>query len=440
MNYNETLDFLYNKTPMFQSIGAGAYKPGLNNVLAIAALYDNPHKKIKTIHVGGTNGKGSVAHTLAAILQAAGYRTGLFTSPHLVDFRERIRIDGEMIPEDEVTGFVERFIALGGESLQPSFFELTTVMALDYFARKDVDIAVMEVGLGGRLDCTNIITPELSIITNISFDHTALLGNTLTQIATEKAGIIKPHVPVVIGESDGAVREVFAAKADATASPIYFADDSKHVDIVRREPDDIIYRIDGQGELSAQLTGDCQPKNTATIICAVERLKGLGYTLPFSAVAEGFGHVCQMTGLMGRWMKLSDKPVIICDTGHNPGGWTYLSQRLDTFGDKLHIVIGFVSDKDVSAILSMMPRKAHYHFVSPSVKRGMDSFVLAAHATEAGLTGTASPTLGMGIEIALSAMEEGDTLFVGGSTFVVADLMQMVADGSLDRLLYARFH
>lgn len=411
---------------MFQNIGAGAYKPGLDNVLHISAMMGNPHIGLKAIHVGGTNGKGSTAHTIAAILQSAGYRTGLYTSPHLVDFRERIRIDGEMISRDEVTDFVMRFKSANTDKIAPSFFELTTIMAFDHFRRHNVDVAVIEVGLGGRLDCTNIITPDLSIITNISLDHTALLGNTTEAIAGEKAGIIKHGIPVIIGESDGAVRKVFADAAAAVNAPIDFADDMAMYSSCTLQDDRLIYDNTDWGEVSGELTGDCQCKNAATIFAALRRLIDAGYKFTADDVRHGFANVCSMTGLAGRWMTVGHNPTVICDTGHNPGGWQYLSKRLGKYGDKLHVVIGFVNDKDITTILSMMPQLAHYHFVEASVKRALPADKLAAFAAKAGLHGSVSKSVADGYKIALSQAVQGDIIFVGGSTFVVADLLNML--------------
>ena len=426
MDYQETLDYLFTQTPMFQSIGAGAYKPGLQTVERLSKMFGNPHKKFKTIHVGGTNGKGSTAHTIAAALQSAGYKVGLFTSPHLIDFRERIRVNGKMIGEDEVRNFVERFISEGGEKLNCSFFELTTVMAFKHFAKNEVDIAVIEVGLGGRLDSTNIITPELSVITNISLDHTALLGHTHEKIAREKAGIIKEGVPVVIGESEGKVREVFKITADDRHAPICFADDSHIYAVAERHNDYILYKGTPWGDVRSELCGDCQTKNAATIMCALDCLGKQGFNITDEAVAKGFTNVCELTGLAVRWMKVGDSPTVICDTGHNVGGWSYLSERLLSFGNKLHMVIGFVNDKDVSGILAMMPREAHYHFVKPSVPRGLDAEELCKKAADAGLKGSVSQSVEEGYKIALSQAKEGDIIFVGGSTFVVADLMNII--------------
>lgn len=424
MDYKQTIDYLFNQLPVFQNKGAGAYKPGLDTVTALSAMFGNPHKSLKTIHIAGTNGKGSTAHTLAAVLQSAGCKTGLFTSPHLLDFRERIRIDGEKISQDEVTHFVESYLSRNND-LQPSFFELTTVMAFDHFARHGVDIAVIEVGLGGRLDSTNIITPLLSVITNISFDHTALLGNTLELIAGEKAGIIKPGAPVVIGEDSG-VREVFAAKARETGSEIIFAEDSAVFDSCEKAPGSIKYTGTPWGDIEGELTGECQTKNTATILTSLKKLAELGVKFSADDVRRGFARVCETTGLMGRWFKVADKPLTICDTGHNSGGWQYLSQQLCDVKSRLHMVIGFVNDKDVSSILGMMPRDARYYFVKPSVERGLDANILKDKAEAHELTGPTFGSVAEGYEKALSEAEEGDMIFVGGSTFVVADLFTLL--------------
>ncbi len=411
---------------MFQAIGAGAYKPGLDTVRGLSRRFGDPHRRLRCIHVGGTNGKGSTAHTIAAVLQSVGYKVGLFTSPHLVDFRERIRIDGKMIGETDVIDFVERFQSLDDSGFQPSFFELTTVMAFEHFARNNVDVAVIEVGLGGRLDSTNIISPMLSIITNISLDHTALLGHTPAEIAAEKAGIIKPGVPVVIGESEGDVREVFDLAATDRGSEIIHADDHPMFDSCDRLPESIVYRNTPWGDIEGELCGDCQVKNATTIMHSLAKLQELGLVITPGDVAAGFSNVGRLTGLAGRWMKVADNPAVICDTGHNVGGWTYLAERLKSYGKRLHMVIGFVNDKDVSGILAMMPREANYHFVKPSVQRGLDSGELAVKAEAAGLKGSVSPTVADGYKIALSQAKEGDTIFVGGSTFVVADLMAII--------------
>ncbi len=421
MDYEQTIDYLFNQLPVFQNKGAGAYKPGLETVTALSGMFDNPHKYLKTIHIAGTNGKGSTAHTLAAVLQSAGYKTGLFTSPHLLDFRERIRIDGEMISQAEVIDFVETYRKRAGD-IEPSFFELTTVMAFDHFARHGVDYAVIETGLGGRLDSTNIISPMLSVITNISLDHTALLGNTLQLIAAEKAGIIKPGVPVVIGEDSG-VRSVFMAKARETDSEIIFAEDRSMFDCFEKTSDSIIYKSTPWSDIAGELTGDCQPKNASTIMNALKKLSDLGIKFTADDVREGFGNVGSLTGLTGRWFKVADKPLTICDTGHNPGGWQYLSRQLCAVKSRLNMVIGFVNDKDVSSILTMMPRNARYYFVKPSVERGLDAAILKEKAAAYGIEGRAFGSVAEGYKKVLSEAGEDDMIFVGGSTFVVADLL-----------------
>ena len=425
MTYDQAIDFLYTQLPMFQRVGAPAYKPGLDTSIALAATFGNPQDSYKTIHVGGTNGKGSTAHTLAAILQAAGYRTGLYTSPHLVDFRERIRVDGKMMPREEVTGFVERYMKLGFDK-SPSFFELTMVMAFEYFAKAKVDVAVIEVGLGGRLDSTNIISPCLSVITNISKDHTQFLGDTLPAIASEKAGIIKPGVPVVIGESEGDVREVFAVKAESVGAPVRYADDETPYSAAVAVDGDILYRDTPFGDITGALSGECQPKNAATIMVAVDELRKAGWHIDDRDVRKGFAEVCSMTGLMGRWMRIGEAPFTVCDTGHNTGGWQYLARQLDASPGVKHVVIGFVNDKDVTSILKMLPADARYYFTRASIARALDEKVLAENAGALGLKGTAYPAVGEAYAAARSAASPSDTIFIGGSTFVVADLLTML--------------
>ena len=299
MNYKETIDFLFTQVPMFQRIGSGAYKPGLQNTIALDNIFGNAHRTFRTIHVAGTNGKGSVSHTIASILQKSGYRVGLYTSPHLLDFRERIRVNGEMIPEEKVVDFVSRYRTCGFDGV-PSFFELSTIMAFDHFRSEKVDIAVIEVGLGGRLDCTNIISPILSIITNISFDHTQFLGNTLSEIASEKAGIIKPGIPVVIGEAEGEVRQVFADKATLEDSPIVFAEDDRQILAHSKENGNLRLKTRDFGIIVDELSGDCQLKNANTILSALPLLREAGLNISDQAIKEGFAHVCEISGLMGR--------------------------------------------------------------------------------------------------------------------------------------------
>jgi len=414
MNYQQTVEYLYSATPQFQQIGAAAYKPGLDTARALDSAFAHPHTAYPTIHVAGTNGKGSTCHTIAAILQAQGLRVGLFTSPHLVDFRERIRVDGKMISEEEVVDFVGRYLAFG-LNLSPSFFELTTIMAFEYFRKKNVDIAVIETGLGGRLDTTNI-----------SFDHKAQLCYTLRAIATEKAGIIKRGTPIIIGNaSQPEVREVFAAKAAEMNAPIRFAAEERLFSRAEIGDDRILYADTFAGDIEGELTGDCQPENAATVLCAVCELRKLGIGISDRAVSRGFASAASATGLMGRWMRFSEHPLIICDTGHNEGGWDFLGRRLATYGSRLKMVIGFVSDKDVDTILRKMPPEAEYFFTRASVPRAMQPDLLAAKASAAGLRGRAYPTVETAIEAACSNEKNhaGNVIFVGGSTFVVADLL-----------------
>ncbi|HBI59046.1 MAG TPA: hypothetical protein DDY12_08250 [Porphyromonadaceae bacterium] len=419
MNYEETIDYLYTRHPAFQRIGAGAYKPGLGTAHALDMAFGCPHAKYPTIHIAGTNGKGSTAHTLAAILQSAGYRTGLYTSPHLFDFRERIRVNGQMIPRETVVDFVARYRDLNLD-VDPSFFELTMTMAFDWFAAMHVDVAVIETGLGGRLDSTNIITPCLSVITNISKDHTAFLGDTLVEIAAEKAGIIKPGVPVVIGEAEGDVRQVFVDKAAAVGAPITFA---QPVEAVMHD-DYIEYPSTPYGRLHGELTGIYQVRNTATILAALDCLTTQFDRVDNSAVADGMAHVVEKTGLMGRWMKVGDSPRVICDTGHNEGGWQYISRQLRSAGGRHHLIIGFVNDKDVSAILDSVATipDTEIYMTRPSVERGMPVSRLARLAAEHGITGKTFPSLQLALNAAKSAVKGDETILIAGSNFLISDL------------------
>ena len=426
MNYKETIDFLFTQVPMFQRIGSGAYKPGLQNTIALDNIFGNAHRTFRTIHVAGTNGKGSVSHTIASILQKSGYRVGLYTSPHLLDFRERIRVNGEMIPEEKVVDFVSRYRTCGFDGV-PSFFELSTIMAFDHFRSEKVDIAVIEVGLGGRLDCTNIISPILSIITNISFDHTQFLGNTLSEIASEKAGIIKPGIPVVIGEAEGEVRQVFADKATLEDSPIVFAEDDRQILAHSKENGNLRLKTRDFGIIVDELSGDCQLKNANTILSALPLLREAGLNISDQAIKEGFAHVCEISGLMGRWMTVGTNPMVICDTGHNTGGFAYISAQLHAVKcTALRIVIGFVSDKDVSHVLAMLPRDATYYFAQASVPRAMDCHTLAALAEKEGLTGRSFSTVAEAYDTAIKESATSDFVYVGGSTFIVADLLALL--------------
>lgn len=424
MTYEETLHYLYTSTPLFQNVGKDAYKEGLENTYELDKHFGHPHKQFKTIHIAGTNGKGSCSHTLAAILQSAGYKTGLYTSPHLVDFRERIRVNGTPIPKDYVTLFVEENRSFF-EPLHPSFFELTTAMAFKYFAEQHVDVAIIEVGLGGRLDCTNIITPDMCIITNISFDHTQFLGNTLEKIAKEKAGIIKSGIPVVIGETSTETRTVFQNKAAKTHAPITFAEDEPLVEDWKTSTDGYrIYQTKDYADLKGELGGLYQIKNTNTILTAVRQLKQIGYTITEQDVRNGFANVCKLTGLMGRWQTIETSPKVICDTGHNVGGISYIVEQLkhETY-KHLHIVIGMVNDKDISGVLSLLPKDAYYYFTQASVKRALPAEEMAQKAYAANLQGGYYDNVQTALEAAKAKADKDDLIFVGGSSFIVADLL-----------------
>ena len=424
MNYQETIDYLFNVTPLFQNIGKDAYKEGLDNTIILDNHFNNPHKKFRTIHIAGTNGKGSCSHTIAAILQSAGYKTGLYTSPHLIDFSERIKVNGEPIEKEFVIDFVKQNKDFF-EPLHPSFFELTTAMAFLYFAEKKVDVAVIEVGLGGRLDCTNIITPDLSIITNISFDHTQFLGNTLKEIAKEKAGIIKGKRPVIIGEYTPETKTVFEDKAKSTNSDIIFAEDNKLINGYKQTENGLLlYKSDKIKDLYGELNGLYQVKNTNTILNAVYKLIGLGYNIDETNIKNGFRNVCHLTGLMGRWQKLEENPTIICDTGHNIGGMKYIVEQLSRMKyDKLHIIIGMVNDKDISGVISLLPKNAKYYFTQASVKRALPAEQVKEIANNYGLKGEAYSSVEKALTIANNNAKENDLIFIGGSTFIVADLI-----------------
>jgi len=436
MNYEETCDYLFRQTPSFEKSGKTGFNEGLANTLILDEHTGHPHREFRTIHVAGTNGKGSVSHTLAAHLQQAGYRVGLYTSPHLVDFRERIRVNGEMIPEQYVIDFVEDFLKWNksrptspedshGENAQitPSFFELTTAMAFRYFADRKVDIAVVEVGLGGRLDCTNIITPLLSIITNISYDHTDMLGDTLAKIAREKAGIIKPHVPVIIGEYNAETRPVFEHVAVEAHAPVVFAQDNLIVSSATPAAGGIHYTLADGIEFDGELGGIYQVRNTNTVLHALRVLQRLGVigNIDYSA----FRLVTKTTGLLGRWQKLREHPTVICDTGHNPGGWDYLSRQLQNVRCRqMHIVFGMVSDKDVESVMHMLPRMARYYFTKASTKRAIPEVRLLELGSSIGLCGSAYPTVSEAFRAALDNASVDDFVFVGGSTYVVSDMLK----------------
>lgn len=484
MDYQNTLKYLYESVPMFQQIGGKAYKPGLETTHQLDEYFGHPHQQFKTIHIAGTNGKGSCSHTIAAVLQSAGYRVGLYTSPHLLDFRERIRVNGEMLPEDYVVHFVENHRSFY-EPLGPSFFELTTAMAFRYFADQKVDVAIIEVGMGGRLDCTNIIKPDLCVITNIGFDHMQYLGDTLIKIAKEKAGIIKEGVPVVVGRASGTVKRVLTLKAKEMNAPIIYAETFKkycdvewvsyenlkedraeltkllesHLQIqqvpiikdwlitkeilaefnpnpVIRAIDNILDKKKDAIKLDApfynygiyfELNGIYQKENVLTIYCALEKLQNIGYQIKNKDFIAGFSDVCKMTGLMGRWQKLQSYPDMYCDTGHNEDGirelnvhFTYILEHLHK---NLHIVFGMVSDKDINSILPLLPKDATYYFTKASVKRAMPEDELMKKAAKIGLKGSSYPTVLDAVKAAKANCLPSDCIFVGGSSFIVADLL-----------------
>lgn len=429
MNYSQTTHFLFNSFPSYQNVGPGAYKEGLHNITEMCRRLGNPQKNYLTIHVAGTNGKGSVSHILASVLQQAGYCVGLFTSPHLVDFRERIRVNGETISEREVVQFVkshkEEMVELG-----LSFFEMTTAMAFEHFSQKEVEVAVIETGLGGRLDSTNIISPILSVITNIGLDHTSMLGSTIGEIAFEKAGIIKKEVPVVVGESAPESDEVFARVAAEREATIVWAD--REWEIVDSEPSGewMRYHIqrprDGRTQiLDIDLMGSYQRKNIITARTAVSLLRHqTPLNISTRALVEGVRCVIPSTGLLGRWQRLCNHPTIICDTGHNAHGISEISSQLASMEyENLYMVVGMVSDKDFDAVIPLMPRDAYYIFTAPSVQRALPAEILADKFLKEGFEGEVVEGVHAAYRRAVELAEASDVIFVGGSTFVVADLL-----------------
>ncbi|MCK9421377.1 MAG: bifunctional folylpolyglutamate synthase/dihydrofolate synthase [Bacteroidales bacterium] len=432
MTYLQTIDYLFAQLPMYHRVGASAYKADLNNTIALCDLLGNPHHSFKTIHVTGTNGKGSVSHMLASILQTSGVRTGLYTSPHLKDFRERIRVDGRMIDKQYVTSFIGKY-RKKFEKIQPSFFELTVGMAFQYFRDRDVDVAVIEAGLGGRLDSTNIITPVLSVITNISFDHMQFLGNTLEKIATEKAGIIKTDIPVVIGETQSDTEEVFRHKAQSCNSPVFFADALFTAVNTHAEGRDksrrLVLDITRMGtpylpNLHSPLTGNYQRKNIITVMGVCEGLNSLGFDLSPAIIRTGIKNVIRKTGLAGRWQIIGLDPLTICDTGHNEGGLKeVVAQIAATPFDHLHFVIGMVNDKHLAPILKILPKDATYYYCKPDIPRGLVAETLEKSAIRAGLHGLVYPSVKAAYEAARKAAFSKDLVFVGGSNFVVAEVI-----------------
>ena len=433
MTYEETIDYLYRQMPMFQNVGTDAYKEGLSTTKELDAHFGHPHESFKTIHIAGTNGKGSCSHLLASILQESGYKVGLYTSPHLVDFRERIRVNGEPVSKEYVVDFIEREHRFFSP-LHPSFFELTTAMAFRYFADSNVDIAVIEVGLGGRLDCTNIITPLLSIITNISYDHTNLLGSTLAEIASEKAGIIKPCIPVVIGEYTRVTRHVFLDAARRCDSHIIFSED--HPKVIRQHHLStglLQLSTTTLGTIYTPLGGLYQKKNSNTVLTAIAELRKQLDNITDKHIRQGFAHVLSNTGLKGRWQQVHSTPTAICDTGHNVGGFHYISRQLrQQKCDRLRIVFGMVNDKDINGVLSLLPKDAEYYFCSASVSRALDTSSLSKLAATHSLHGRCYDSVGSAYDSALSDSCKNDFIYIGGSTFIVADLLRHIQTHSKD--------
>ena len=428
MTYPQTLDYLFSKLPMYQRIGAAAYKADLNNTIAICKALGNPEKKIKYVHVAGTNGKGSSSHMLAAILQQAGYKTGLYTSPHLVDFRERIKINGKMISKTEVVKFVEDYKTIF-EKIEPSFFEWTVGLAFHYFAQQEVDVVILEVGLGGRLDSTNVITPVACLITNIGYDHMNLLGDTLPKIAAEKAGIIKTKIPVVISQTQLDVISVFNETAKQLKAPIEFADKNYKlisssfnkeflsITLLHKKTNTIhLYNLD--------LQGSYQIKNVMGVLNATEILKQKGFIIEETDIKNALSQVQKLTGLHGRWQVIQKKPLVIADTGHNEDGIKEVLDNLKRYTYKtLHFVLGVVNDKDISKILKLLPKDATYYFCKASIPRALDENELATLAKKNGLNGSIFKTVPEALKKAIKQAKVNDLVFVGGSTFTVADIL-----------------
>lgn len=424
--YTEVIDYLYSRLPMFTRDGASAYKENLDRTIALCEAVGNPQHKFKTIHVAGTNGKGSSSHMLAAVLASAGYKTGLYTSPHLVDFRERIRINGEWIDAQFIVNFVQDQQQLI-EEVQPSFFEATVALAFDYFAQQKVDIAIIEVGLGGRLDSTNIIQPEVSLITNISMDHMNILGDTLEEIAAEKAGIIKNNTPVVISETNTVTAPVFQTKVDGCHAAIVFADQHYQIQSVERTALTQHIGVRHHNETKSytlDLTGTYQAKNILGVLATVDVLRTKGYNIADTALQQGLAHVQQLTGFQGRWQTISTDPLIICDTGHNEDGIKEVVKNLETNTYKqLHIVLGAMKDKDLDHMLPFLPKDAMYYFCSPNMPRAMEAEELEMRASEHGLDGYIGGTVTDALDKAIANYKTGDLIFVGGSNFVVAEVL-----------------
>lgn len=427
MNYSDALAFLYQQLPVYQQVGKAAFKKDLTNVRVLLQKLDEPQHRFPAVHIAGTNGKGSSAHGLAAILQSAGYRVGLYTSPHLKSFTERMRVDGQAITEAAVVRFVQDYQPLLA-AVQPSFFEVTVAMAFWYFAQQSVDVAVVEVGLGGRLDSTNVIVPEVSLITNIGYDHTDLLGDTLAQIAYEKAGIIKPAVPVVVGQRQTETTEVFARVAREQAAPLVFAEDHYRVESTEDSPAGLRLRVADlrrgkSATLTSSLRGWYQAPNIVGLLATVDQLRTRGWAISADHVTIGLANVQSLTGLRGRWQVLHDRPLCIADTGHNPAAWREIIRQLRTYAAaRYHFVLGVVQGKDLTELLRVLPKNGIYYFCQASVPRALPAATLAAEAQAASLTGEVIENVPRAYERARAQAQPDDLVFVGGSSFVVAEL------------------
>ena len=426
MSYQETIDYLFSRLPMFQRIGAAAYKADLTNTIEICKALANPETKFKSIHVAGTNGKGSSSHMLAAIFQKAGYKTGLYTSPHLIDFRERIKINGKLIPKKKVIDFVKNHKAVF-EEIQPSFFEWTVGLAFDYFANEKVDIAIVEVGLGGRLDSTNVIHPEICLITNIGWDHMSLLGDTLPKIAGEKAGIIKNNVPVVISEFQKECAQVFLSKAKNAHSKIIFASDEMEAKEVKNDLRKLLIEVKNENkkhQYQLDLTGSYQLNNILGVLKVIDEMREKGWKLPETKVKAALKNAAKISGLNGRWQVISKKPLTICDTGHNYDGMLKVLEGIRKLKfEKLHFVIGMVNDKEPDKILKLLPKNAIYYFTNASIPRAMPVAELALHAKKIGLNGRVFQSVKNAVKTAKIDAKNNDLIFIGGSTFVVAEVI-----------------
>lgn len=427
MNYRETIDYLYSRLPMFSRIGPPAFKHDLTNTLAICAWLNNPERKFKSIHIAGTNGKGSVSHMLAAILQTAGYKTGLYTSPHLKDFRERIKINGEMIAEKSVVDFTQRIIPLI-EKIEPSFFEITVGMAFDYFENEKVDIAIIETGLGGRFDSTNVITPELSIITNIGWDHMNMLGNTLEKIAFEKAGIIKPGVPIIVGEVTSDIQKIFAEVSSEKKSPLFFAADKWQVTDWHWEKQHLITEVAEKHKTDHKiyhldLPGLYQTKNLLPVLESCSQLYKAGWKIDEVTILHGLQHAKKITGLHGRWEIIQTSPLVVLDVAHNTDGINQLVQQIELTGhNQLHVIIGMVKDKEVDKVLSLLPENANYYFTKAAGSRALPEDELAAKAETAGLKGTIWPEVNSALKEAMQKAHPDDMIIICGSVFLVGEV------------------